>query len=162
MHFRLHWPRRCWDLSKVQGLVVVSPWEPMEVRKVLLALYGSGEFLITPLHHAPKHLTKASQAMSATKHRQRHAFTDVGLHGHRVALIPARQGPLGNCVSLLLSVLPPLSACRGASPSCCGPLGLGRRSHAPPAHGGPAGVQSAAGARKMRTPRHAHHTCKQP
>ena len=54
--FSLPWPRRSLNLSKMQGVVLVSSREPMKVRKVLLALYWSGELLVTPLHQAPKHL----------------------------------------------------------------------------------------------------------
>ena len=65
MSLRLRWPRMSLMLSKVQGVIVVSPREPVEVRKVLLAHYWSDELLITPLHQAPKHLTQKHQATSA-------------------------------------------------------------------------------------------------
>ena len=50
MPLRLQWPRRSLVLSEVQGIVVVSPRESVEVRKVLLAHHRSCELLITPLH----------------------------------------------------------------------------------------------------------------
>ena len=50
MPLRLQRPGMSLMLSKVQGLVVVSPGESVEVRKVLLAHHWSSELLITPLH----------------------------------------------------------------------------------------------------------------
>ena len=53
MHLRLRWPGAPWNFSKVHGLIMESLGELVEVCEVLLALYWSGERLITPLHQAP-------------------------------------------------------------------------------------------------------------
>ena len=62
MILRLQWSTRDLKLSKVQGLVVVPTREPVEVRKVLLALHWSGKLFITALHQAPKDLTQETQS----------------------------------------------------------------------------------------------------
>lgn len=73
MPLRLWWSNMALKLSKVQGLIVVSPREPVEVRKVLLALYWISKLLVTPLHHTPEDLTQKPQSHQQIEHTSSNA-----------------------------------------------------------------------------------------
>ena len=70
MHLQLQWPGAPLNLSKVHGLIMESLGELVKVRKVLLALYWSGERLVTPLHQAPEYLIQTGQVRPARRSRQ--------------------------------------------------------------------------------------------